>query len=204
MSGSSHGASPTESLKAAVAALESPAPERELAPLSEEGSAATKAALRLLKFRARSEHELRKRLAEKEFAAEAVAEAMDRVEAWKLLDDADFAREWVRQRSVSKGATRTLLRRELREKGVGQREIAEAVSEVSEDAEIERAHSLIRERIHRREGTGLAGDAERRAKATRRLVAFLQRRGYAPHTALSVVDAEVAAYRDFLGSGRSA
>lgn len=186
-----------EELQAAIAAIESPAPLPELPPLSEEGSKATKAALRLLKFRARSRHELYGRLTEKEFSESAVAEAMERIDAWQLLDDADFARQWVEQRSVSKGTTRTLLRRELEEKGVESAQISQALEAVTEEDERARAHELVAQRIQRRENSDLS-TMEQRTKVKRRLVAFLQRRGYSSGVALSVVNNEIANARQFL------
>lgn len=177
--------------------MEAPAPEQELLPLSEEGAKACKAALRLLKFRARSAAELRARLVEKEFTAEAVDEAMDRVDTWKLLDDAEFARQWVEQRSAAKGATRSLLRRELEAKGVAPADMAPALESVSEHEERARAHDLAAERLRRYEAEQLA-DRETMLKAKRRLVAYLQRRGYSSNVALSVVDTEIANAREFL------
>lgn len=186
-----------EELQAAIAAIESPVPQPELPPLSEEGSEATKAALRLLKFRARSRHELHGRLSEKEFSEDAVAEAMERIDAWQLLDDADFARQWVEQRSVGKGTTRTLLRRELEAKGVESAQIRQALENVSDEDERARAHELVAHRIQRRENSDLS-TMEQRTKVKRRLVGFLQRRGYSSGVALSVVNTEIANARQFL------
>lgn len=186
-----------DELQAAIAALETPAPSRELPPLSEEGKKATKAALRLLKFRARSRHELRGRLMEKELSEAAISEAMERIDAWQLLDDADFARQWVEQRSAKKGSARSLLRRELEEKGVESAQIGQALQSVTETDERARAHELIAQRLQRRENSDLS-TMEQRTKVKRRLVAFLQRRGYSSGVALSVVDIEMANARQFL------
>lgn len=186
-----------DELQAAIAALETPAPSRELPPLSEEGKKATKAALRLLKFRARSRHELRGRLMEKELSEAAISEAMERIDAWQLLDDADFARQWVEQRSAKKGSARSLLRRELEEKGVESAQIGQALQSVTETDERARAHELIAQRLQRRENSDLS-TMEQRTKVKRRLVGFLQRRGYSSGVALSVVDIEMANARQFL------
>ena len=186
-----------EELQAAIAAIESPAPQPELAPLSEEGNKATKAALRLLKFRARSRQELRGRLVEKEFEDSAVQEAMERIDAWQLLDDADFSLQWVEQRAAAKGITRSRLRRELENKGVESADISQALSTVSEEDERARAHELVSQRLRRRENSNLS-TAEDRDKVKRRLVAYLQRRGYSSGVALSVVNTEIANACQFL------
>lgn len=186
-----------EELQAAIAAIESSTPLPELSPLSDEGNKATKAALRLLKFRARSRYELRERLVEKEFSDSAVCEAMERVDSWQLLDDADFAQQWVEQRSVGKGATRKLLRRELENKGVAPEDITPALHSVSEEGERARAHELVVQRLNRRENRDLS-TMESRTKVKRRLVAYLQRRGYSSAVALSVANTEIANARQFL------
>ena len=118
-----------EDLRAAVSAVESrPSSTADLPPLSAEAYEAAKGALRLLRHRPRSEQELRDRLVANEHSAEAVEEAVDRIRAWGLIDDADFAAEWVRGRRRRRGRSKGALERELREKGVAETHIAAAVS----------------------------------------------------------------------------
>lgn len=181
-----------EALRAAVAAVEARgSATADLPPLAPEAHEAAAAALRLLRYRARSEHELRQRLAAKEYAADAIDEAVDRIRAWGLVDDAEFAAEWVRGRRRRRGRSRGALERELREKGVAETHIAGAVAGIDDSDERDRAVDLVRSRLARRPapaGTGRDADGERR-----RLVAFLARRGYPTGLAMSVVDAELAA-----------
>src|SRR5699024_12185910 len=109
--------------------------------------------LRLLKHRARSEHELRQRLLTAEHAADAVDEAVERIRAWGLLDDADFAAEWVRGRRRRRGRSRGALERELREKGVAESQITDPVGGTRDAAQREREGELIRGRTaQHREG----------------------------------------------------
>ena len=119
------------------------------------------------------------------------------MDAWQLLDDGHFARQWVEQRSVGKGTTRTLLRRELTEKGVDSAQISQALELVTEEDERARAHDIIAQRLARRENSDLS-TMEQRSKVKRRLVGFLQRRGYSSGVALSVVNTEIANARQFL------
>src|SRR5699024_3192060 len=96
-----------EELRTAVSAVENRGPAAaDLPPLQAAAYDAAKAGLRLLKHRARSEHELRQRLLTAEHAADAVDEAVERIRAWGLLDDADFAAEWVRGRRRRRGRSR--------------------------------------------------------------------------------------------------
>ena len=180
-------------LRSAVAAVESrSSATADLPPLAPEAHEAAKAALRLLRHRARSEQELRDRLAEKDHQAEAIDEAVTRLRAWGLVDDADFAAEWVRGRRRRRGKSRGALERELRDKGVAEPDIAGAVAGLDPADERVRAAELVRDRLARRPApparTGPAGQAERR-----RLVGFLARRGYPTGMAMSVVDDELAA-----------
>lgn len=180
-----------EQLRAAVAAVEArPSGSQDLPPLSPEAHEAATVALRLLRYRPRSEHELRLRLVEKAHPAEAVDEALERVRVWGLIDDAEFATEWVRGRRRRRGKSRGALERELRDKGVAEVHIAAAVEGIDMSDERGRAAELVRARLARRPGpTSSPGEGERR-----RLVAFLARRGYPTGLALAVVDAELAAY----------
>ena len=179
-----------EELRTAVSAVENRGPAAaDLPPLQAAAYDAAKAGLRLLKHRARSEHELRQRLLTAEHAADAVDEAVERIRAWGLLDDADFAAEWVRGRRRRRGRSRGALERELREKGVAESHIADAVADIDEADERERAGELIRGRLART-GEGSTND---RPGERRRLVAFLARRGYPTGLAVSVVDSELAA-----------
>lgn len=179
-------------LRTAIAAVEARASSTsDLPPLAAEAHEAATSALRLLRYRPRSEHELRERLLAKEHPAGAVDEAVDRIRAWGLINDADFAEEWVRGRRRRRGRSRGALERELRDKGVAEAHIAGAVADIDDSDERDRATELIRERLSRRPlGSGIAHDMQ---GERRRLVAFLARRGYPTGLAMSVVTAELAA-----------
>ena len=182
-----------DDLRAAIAAVQArPSGSEDLPPLAPEAHEAATAALRLLRYRPRSEHELRQRLSEKEFAADAVDEAVDRLRVWGLVDDAEFAAEWVRGRRNRRGKSRGALERELRGKGIAEGHIADAVSGIDTTDDWEQARSLVRARLARRPDAALRGDAVTGER--RRLVAFLARRGYPTGLAMSVVSSELAAH----------
>ena len=182
----------TDQLQAAVAAVEArPSRSEDLPPLAPEAHEAATAALRLLRHRPRSEHELRRRLLDKEHPVEAVDEALDRVRVWGLINDAEFAAEWVRGRRRRRGKSRGALERELRDKGVAEAHIADAVADIDVSEDRRQAAELVRARLARRRGG--AGPRPEEGER-RRLVAFLARRGYPTGLALAVVDAELAAH----------
>src|SRR5688572_14308677 len=74
-------------------------PERVVAlrALDEVGRA-TEAAVRLLASRPRSVREVRDRLRQRGFGPEAIDAAVGKLEGWRYVDDADFARFWVENR----------------------------------------------------------------------------------------------------------
>ena len=183
----------SEELRAAIAAIEARSSGTEdLPPLAAGAHEAASVALRLLRYRPRSEHELRQRLLEKEHSAEDVSEALDRIRAWGLINDADFAAEWVRGRRRRRGKSRGALERELRDKGVAEAHIAEAVAGIDASEDRGQAAELVRARLARRPRT-VGGDKADEGER-RRLVGYLSRRGYPTGLALSVVDAELAAH----------
>lgn len=183
----------TGELRAAIAAVESRASSSEdLPPLSSEAHAAATVALRLLRHRPRSEHELRERLTSREHEPDAVEEALTRIRVWGLIDDAEFATEWVRGRRRRRGRSRGALERELRDKGVAEAHIADAVAGIDQSDELEQATELVRNRLSRKPPS--AGSTRELQGERRRLVAFLARRGYPTGLAMSVVNTELAAH----------
>lgn len=169
---------------ASVPAAEPTLEPRSLSPGT--GASAYDAALRLLGVRARSRAELRGRLQDKEFPPSEIDSVMERLDRAGLLDDADFAEQWVRSRHLHSGKGRTALRHELRQKGVVDRVIEQAIGQVDDDTERERAAELLRRKTSRLSAEDVS-DRESRDKHTRRLVAMLARRGYAPSLAFELV-----------------
>jgi regulatory protein len=135
------------------------------------------AALRFLGSRPRSEREIRDRLARHEFDGLVVDRVIERLRGLRLVDDAAFAEYWVEQRATHRPRGARLLKLELRQKGIGQDIVAEALPE---DDDQEGAY-----RAAQRKATSLRAFDERTFK--QRLGAFLQRRGYGYETVRPVV-----------------
>jgi len=131
---------------------------------------ATGSALNLLARRPRSSQEVRSRLKQKGFAEPAVEEALQRLEGWNYVDDADFARYWVENREANRPRGRRLLEQELRHKGVD-REVARSAIDAAEPDEFADALELANGKL--RSYSGLDPQVARR-----RLAGFLGRRGY--------------------------
>ncbi|HMS76198.1 regulatory protein RecX [Gordonia sp. (in: high G+C Gram-positive bacteria)] len=142
-------------------------------------------ALRLLGVRARSRHEMRERLLRRGFADDVVEDVMARLDRAGLLDDADFAAEWVRSRHAYSGRGRIALKQELRSKGIDAEVIDEALGDISPDAERVNAVSMATKKLAAMR-VDLTDRAER-DKAFRRLAGVLSRRGYDQSTVIDVV-----------------
>lgn len=147
--------------------------------------------LRLLTVRARTRAELSGHLAKRGYPDDVVNAVLHRLEAVGLIDDEDFADQWVRSRQANAGKGKRALAAELRTKGVGDEVIAAALSEIDPDAERVRAEQLVERRL-RRETLGDGDDA----KVMRRLVGMLARRGYSQSMAVAVVTDALAAERE--------
>jgi len=147
--------------------------------------------LRLLTARARTRSELQGQLAKRGYPADVSERVLGRLTQVGLVDDADFAQQWVRSRRMSAGKGKRALAAELRTKGVDDDVITEALADIDAGAERERAEQLVREKL-RREKLGDDDDA----KITRRLVGMLARRGYSQTMAFDVVKGELASERE--------
>lgn len=143
-----------------------------------------KRALGLLDQRARSREELRSRLVKAEFEPKHIDEVLDDLAASGLLNDAQFASEWVRQRAARRGKSARALDMELRDKGVGGADRAAALEQISEDDE-ERTARDVAEKAARKVKAAPSDRAEY-DKQLRRIVGALARRGFNQSMALRI------------------
>ena len=151
--------------------------------------------LRLLTARARTRAELEERLAKRGYPEDVTADVLDRLTDVGLIDDADFAEQWVRSRRLNAGKGKRALAAELRTKGVDAELISSALAGIDADAERDRAEQLVRDKLRREKLVDEPG-TDAATKITRRLVGMLARRGYQQSMAFDVVSAELAAERE--------
>ena len=142
--------------------------------------------LRLLTARARTRAELAGQLAKRGYPDDIANRVLDRLGEVGLVDDADFAEQWVRSRRLSAAKGNRALAAELRTKGVDDEVIGATLAGIGADAERDKAAELVRRRLRRE---NLDGDE---AKVARRLVGMLARRGYSQTTAYDTVSTELA------------
>jgi len=146
--------------------------------------------LRLLTARARTRAELEGQLAKRGYPYDVSKRVLDRLTQVGLIDDADFAEQWVRSRRANAGKGKRALAAELRTKGVDNEVISAALAGIDADAERQRAEQLVRDKLRREK---LVDDE---TKVARRLIGMLARRGYSQTMAFDVVKDELASERE--------
>lgn len=144
-----------------------------------------------LAYSAKTRGQLRKKLQAEGFEAELIEPLLDKFEAAKLIDDAEYAQTFVAQKSRTKKLSRAALRRELAERGVRGEEAENALAQRTDEQEREDAAELVRKKLC--PGMDLSDRAEK-DRVTRRLLGMLARRGYSSSVSMSVIREELAAY----------
>ncbi|MBF1670248.1 MAG: RecX family transcriptional regulator, partial [Rothia mucilaginosa] len=120
-----------------------------------------------LAYSAKTRGQLRKKLQAEGFDAELIEPLLDKFEAAKLIDDAEYAQTFVAQKSRTKKLSRAALRRELAERGVHGEEAENALAQRTDEQEREDAAELVRKKL--RPGMELSDRAEK-DRVTRRLL----------------------------------
>jgi regulatory protein len=131
-------------------------------------------ALNMLAARARSSSDLRRQLTRKGEPPEQVNAAIARLQQAGFLDDAGFARQFARSKIAGPGFAKRRLEQELYRRGVARDVASEAIAEVLDDDSVDAAGTI--ERLARKKMRSLAKLDP--AGRSRRLYAFLARRGY--------------------------
>ncbi|HXF02973.1 MAG TPA: regulatory protein RecX [Arthrobacter sp.] len=162
----------------------------DLGPEADPYGVARSIVLRSLTQSPKSRAQLAAKLAERGVPGDVAEAVLERFEEVNLIDDAEFARMWVRSRSQSRSLARSALKRELADKGIAGDLAEQALEQLSADDELEAARSLVRRKI--RPDWQLQDRAER-DKHLRRLVSMLARKGYSPSLAYRVADEELSA-----------
>jgi len=135
--------------------------------------------LRRLSHAPRTRAELEKDLARRGADPEVSAQVLDRFEEVGLIDDASYARMWVESRHRGKALARSVLKQELRQRGVDSESIDGAIEQIDDDAEYQRALEFAS-----RKARVTAGEDS--AKALSRLAGQLARKGYPAGVCFSV------------------
>lgn len=143
-------------------------------------SVARAIALRQLTAAPRTRAQLRDAMAARDVPDDVAGRVLDRFEEVKLVDDAEYARTWVRSRHAGRGLARRALAAELRHRGIAPDLAESALEQLAPDEEAETARRLVERKLPATRGL------DRQARI-RRLAGMLGRKGYPPGLALRVV-----------------
>lgn len=124
-----------------------------------------------LAARVRSKREIEQKLLLAGYRPCTVEMVIYKLERENLLDDADFARQWVESRSTHK-LGRNRIAQELRRKGISQEEAEEALSAIDDEDQLSGAIALAEKAAAR------IKPGEDPRKAASRIAGMLARRGY--------------------------
>ncbi|GAA3234642.1 regulatory protein RecX [Actinocorallia longicatena] len=136
--------------------------------------------LRQLAMAPRTRSQLADALTRKEVPKEVSDKVLERYSEVGLIDDEAFAQSWVRSRHANRGLAPRALSAELRQRGVDDETIKEAVAEIQPEDLESAAHALVAKKLS--STRSLPPD-----KRTTRLVGMLARKGYPPGLAYRVV-----------------
>jgi regulatory protein len=127
------------------------------------------AALRFLSYRPRSRREIENYFRRKKIDPEMVPVVLERLERVGLVDDRAFATFWIENRQTFSPRGSWALRAEMRQKGLAAEVIDDALGGLSDEEEV--AYEAATKKAHT-----LTVDKE--PEFFRRMVGFLQRRGF--------------------------
>jgi len=147
-------------------------PERAIREgLSDPEATAREICLRLLTGAPRTRAQLADALGRRGVPDGVAEQVLGRFAETGLIDDAAFASAWVESRHYSRGLSRRALAAELRQRGVGDEDVDDAVSELDPQQEFETARRLVDSKLAATRG-------QPPQVRIRRLAGILARKGY--------------------------
>lgn len=147
------------------------------------------AVYRYLSYRARSAHEVRTYLAQKDWDPELCEQIITECIQQGYLNDRAFAEEWVKSRQTRKGLGKNRLRQELQKKGIASKDIEGVIAQIDEEEERQKAMELAERRY-------LRIQTEPWPKIERRIGQYLLRQGYRADMVYSILHTLKARKRD--------
>jgi regulatory protein len=150
--------------------------------------------LRKLTVAPRTRAQLADALAQRGVPDEVADSALDRFEDLGLVDDAEFARQWARSRQAGRGLARRALAYELRQRGVDDDLVKDALDDPELGDELTTARELVRRRLAA--ARPRLSDPVERERQTRRALGMLARKGYGGGVAARAVREAMRELRD--------
>ena len=161
---------------------------------AEEVQKALDSALLLLEVRARARREIETRLTQKGYEESIIEQVIEKLVRLELINDAQFAAQWV-EAKTRVGGNRPVGRRrlssELYAKGVAKDQITEAVEVVTNADELVLARAAASKKVRT-----VPTDRDLLQAERRKLMSFLQRRGFGWETVKQVTRESLPAKGD--------
>ncbi|MBB6475126.1 regulatory protein [Sphaerisporangium rubeum] len=136
--------------------------------------------LRLLTLAPRTRAELAQAMRKRNVPDDVAEAVLDRYTEVGLIDDEAYAEAWVSSRHAGRGLARRALASELRNRGVAEETVRDAVDQLDPGQELETARRLVARRLASTAGLEPAA-------RIRRLAGMLARKGYSGGIAYRVV-----------------
>jgi regulatory protein len=155
-------------------------PESYDEPPADPEARARQVCYRLLTLAPRTRAQLAEALARRDIPDDVAESVLGRFSDAGLIDDAAFAKSWVESRHHGRGLAGRALRAELRQRGVTDDEIHDALDELAPGQEAETARRLVDSKLAAT--SGLPPQAR-----IRRLAGMLARKGYPGGLAFRVI-----------------
>ena len=162
-----------------------PGTPADLTPEADPEDVARSILLRKLTVAPRTRAQLADSLTQRGVPDDVADATLDRFEDLGLVDDAEFARQWARSRQAGRGLARRALAYELRQRGVDNDLVKEALDDPELGDELETARELVRRRLAA--GRSRLSDPIERERQARRALGMLARKGYGGATAARAV-----------------
>ena len=135
----------------------------------------------LLKFRPRSENEIRQRLKKKKFDVGIIEMTLSFLKDKGFIDDDYFAKTWIESR-IKKPLGIRRLKAELSIKGINKAIIDTQIDEIKKSySEEDIVGGIVKDRLNKLKGI----DPQ---KAKKRVYAYLLRRGFSPEVVIDIIN----------------
>ena len=138
--------------------------------------------LNFLSFRARSEYEINFYMLRKNWPEEIRRKIIDKLNQLKLINDEDFARQWIYSRNHSRPAGKALVKYELQKKGIAK----EIINRLLAEERTQTTEEILAEKLCQKRLVRLKNLSSKEKKE--KLFGLLSRRGFSSQTATEIID----------------
>jgi regulatory protein len=143
----------------------------------DENEKALQRALNLISYRPRSEVEIQNYLKKHQVPEEKIHEVVARLRETGMLNDKKFTEAWIENRAAFRPRSRFALKMELKQKGVDEKTIEEALAHVNDEEQAYEAAQKKARQLRNKE----------KQEFQRKLFGFLARRGFSYEVASPMV-----------------